>query len=155
VNQHLVSAHKNTMTSRRERILAMPGSSDQCCLGRCASRTCTRGDGLTRAFSGRLRRAIETDYTRAISSPEAPRPALCPAQASTAPMRQAAVVENDVQRMAAWAGQCAALARADPAADFVRLIWDEAKALLHERYSGSPRRGMSARSRVVIPAKLA
>ena len=30
---------------------------------------------MTRAFSGRLGRAIETDYTRAINSPEAPSPA--------------------------------------------------------------------------------
>ena len=35
-----------------------------------------------------------------------------PAQGGlTAPMRQAALAENDVQRMAAWAGQSAALAR--------------------------------------------
>ena len=45
-------------------------------------------------------------------------------------MRQAAVAENDVQRMAAWAGQSAALARAEPAADFVRRVWDEAQARL-------------------------
>jgi nitronate monooxygenase len=31
---------------------------------------------LTRAFSGRLGRAIETDYMRAINSPEAPDPLL-------------------------------------------------------------------------------
>jgi nitronate monooxygenase len=32
--------------------------------------------------------------------------------------------------MAAWAGQSAALARPEPAADFVRRIWAEAQALL-------------------------
>jgi nitronate monooxygenase len=86
---------------------------------------------LTCAFSGRLGRAIEIDYTRVINSPEAPRPAPYPAQGGlTASMRQAAVAENDIQRMAAWAGQSAALARAEPAADFVRRIWDEAQALL-------------------------
>jgi nitronate monooxygenase len=32
--------------------------------------------------------------------------------------------------MQAWAGQGAALARAEPAADFLRRIWDDAQALL-------------------------
>jgi nitronate monooxygenase len=86
---------------------------------------------LTRAFSGRLGRSIETDYTRAANSPEAPRPASYPAQGGlTAPMRQAALAANDVQRMAAWAGQSAALARPESAADFVGRIWAEAEALL-------------------------
>src|SRR5208337_5372652 len=63
------------------------------------------------------------------NSPEAPRPEPYPAQGGlTAPMRQAALAENDVQRMAAWAGQSAALARPEPAADFVRRIWAEAQA---------------------------
>lgn len=37
---------------------------------------------LTRAFSGRLGRSIETDYTRSANSPEAPRPASYPAYGS-------------------------------------------------------------------------
>jgi nitronate monooxygenase len=32
--------------------------------------------------------------------------------------------------MQAWAGQAAALARAEPAGDIVRRLWDEAAALL-------------------------
>jgi nitronate monooxygenase len=45
-------------------------------------------------------------------------------------MREAALREGDLQRMQAWAGQAAALARAEPAADLVRRIWAEAEALL-------------------------
>jgi nitronate monooxygenase len=45
-------------------------------------------------------------------------------------MRKAGQEANDIQRIAAWAGQSAALARPEPAADFVRRIWGEAQALL-------------------------
>ena len=48
----------------------------------------------------------------------------------TAAMREAATKENDVQRMQAWAGQSAALARAEPAEEVVARIWDEARKLL-------------------------
>jgi nitronate monooxygenase len=44
-------------------------------------------------------------------------------------MRQAGLAANDVQRIAAWAGQSAALARPEPAGDFVRHIWQETQAL--------------------------
>ena len=45
-------------------------------------------------------------------------------------MRQSGQESNDVQRIAAWAGQSAALARPEPASEFVRRIWEEAQALL-------------------------
>ena len=45
-------------------------------------------------------------------------------------MRAAAKREKDVERMQAWAGQSAALARAEPAADIVRRLWAEAQAML-------------------------
>src|SRR5437763_4445490 len=85
----------------------------------------------TRAFSGRLGRGIATDYARAAATPEAPRPAPYPVQRGlTTPMRDAAGRAGDVQRMQAWAGQAAALARPEPAADLVLRLWDEAQALL-------------------------
>jgi hypothetical protein len=57
-------------------------------------------------------------------------------------MRQAAVSENDVQRMAAWAGQSAALARAEPAANSSAVFGTKPRHSYHERRSGSPRHGM-------------
>ena len=86
---------------------------------------------LSRGFSGRAGRTIATDYVRAASAPDAPRPAPYPVQrALTAPMRAAALKEGDVQRMQAWAGQSAALARAEPAAALLARIWQDAQALL-------------------------
>ncbi len=85
----------------------------------------------TRGFSGRLGRAIATDYVRAAARPDAPAPAPYPVQRGlTTPMREAAARAGDVQRMQAWAGQAAALARPEPAGEVVRRLWEEAEALL-------------------------
>src|SRR5947209_7831784 len=68
---------------------------------------------------------------RAAAAPEAPRPAPYPVQRGlTTPMREAAAKSADVQRMQAWAGQAAALARREPAGEIVRRLWEEAEALL-------------------------
>jgi nitronate monooxygenase len=86
---------------------------------------------VTRAFSGRAGRSIATAYTRAAAHPNAPPPASYPVQRGlTQAMRSAAVKENDIERMQAWAGQSAGLAKALPAADVVRLLWDGAQELL-------------------------
>ena len=86
---------------------------------------------VTRAFSGRAGRSIATEYALAATKPEAPRPAPYPVQRGlTAGMREAAVATGDVQRMQAWAGQSAALARAIPAAELVAHLWAEAQRLL-------------------------
>ncbi len=86
---------------------------------------------VSRVFSGRAGRSIVTDYVRAATSAEAPAPAPYPVQRGlTAAMRAAAAKANDLQRMQAWAGQSAALARAEPAEHLTRRLWDEACSLL-------------------------
>jgi len=86
---------------------------------------------ISAAFSGRPGRSIANSYVRAASSREAPSPAPYPIQrALTAPMRADAAKAGDVDRMQMWAGQSAALARAEPAADLATRLWAEARALL-------------------------
>jgi nitronate monooxygenase len=86
---------------------------------------------MTRAFTGRLGRSIETDYVRAANSPDAPR------QASlSGPVRFNCDHAPDRTRheghspMQLWAGQSAAFARRVSAGDFVRRTWVQAEKLL-------------------------
>jgi nitronate monooxygenase len=89
------------------------------------------GTALTRAFTGRLGRAVATSFVIAAASPDAPPPAPYPVQRGlTAAMKAAGASAGDIQRMQVWAGQSAALGRAVPAGDLVAQIWDEARALL-------------------------
>jgi nitronate monooxygenase len=86
---------------------------------------------LSRVFSGRAGRSLATNYVRAATAPEAPAPAPYPVQRGlTAAMRAAALKEGDVQRMQAWAGQSAGLAKVEPAAQVVRRVWEGAQELL-------------------------
>jgi nitronate monooxygenase len=86
---------------------------------------------ITRAMTGRPARSIATEYVRAAMAPTAPLPAPYPVQRGlTQPMREAAAQANDVARMQAWAGQSARLARAEPAGEVVRRLWEETQALL-------------------------
>jgi len=94
-------------------------------------RTAPEDTTVTRAFSGRPGRSIATAYVRAAAAASAPPPAPHPVQRGlTAAMRAAALKENDIRRMQAWAGQSAALAKALPAGEVVRALWDGAQQLL-------------------------
>jgi nitronate monooxygenase len=86
---------------------------------------------VSRAFSGRPGRSIATDYAKAAAAPDAPEPAPYPIQRGlTNPMRLDAQQRGDLQRMQAWAGQSAALARNEPATAAAERIWNEARELL-------------------------
>ena len=94
-------------------------------------RTLPEDTMVTRAFSGRPGRSIATDYARAAAAADAPVPAPYPVQrALTAAMRTAGGAAGDVNRMQVWAGQSAVLARAEPAAEVVRSLWEGVRALL-------------------------
>jgi nitronate monooxygenase len=89
------------------------------------------GTMLSRVFSGRVSRAIATDYVRAATARDAPTPAPYPVQRGlTGPMREAGQKAGDIRRMQALGGQSAALARAEPAAQLATRLWQEAQALL-------------------------
>jgi nitronate monooxygenase len=85
----------------------------------------------TRALTGRLARAVATDFVKAAASPDAPPPAPFPVQHGlTTPMKAAGAAANDPQRMQLWAGQSAAMAKPIAAGALVREMWDEAKQYL-------------------------
>ncbi|SEO74188.1 NAD(P)H-dependent flavin oxidoreductase [Aquisalimonas asiatica] len=82
---------------------------------------------LTRALTGRAARAIATDFAQTMAAPTAPPARPYPVQRHlTGPMKQAGSDANDVHRMQAWAGQAAAMATTEPAADHVTGLWREA-----------------------------
>lgn len=81
-----------------------------------------RGTRLTRVFSGRPARGLVNDFMDAQRAAEAAVPAYPVQNALTAELRAAAGRAGDTGSMSLWAGQGAAMARALPAADLVRLL---------------------------------
>ena len=104
-------------------------ASDQAVKLRSGLRHIHRRGSNTKAFSGRLGRAIATDYVRAAI--HGPAPAPYPVQRGlTAGMRQAAQKSGDAERMQMWAGQSAKFAQAEPAGVIVQQLWEKASSLL-------------------------
>jgi nitronate monooxygenase len=86
---------------------------------------------LTRALTGRLARAVATDFVKAMGEPDAPRPLPYPVQRGlTAAMKESGAAAGDHHRMQLWAGQSAGLARAMPAGDLVSQLWRETVELI-------------------------
>lgn len=83
---------------------------------------------VTRAFSGRAGRGIATDY--ALAAMALPAAAYPVQRGLTAAMRKAALESGNLHAMQAWAGQSAAMARAEPAAQIVERLWSGASALI-------------------------
>jgi nitronate monooxygenase len=95
------------------------------------ARTAPEETIVSRVFSGRAGRSIATQYVKAATADDAPHPAPYPIQRGlTAPMRASAQQTGDIERMQAWAGQSAALAKSKPATELLQELWRDAQKIL-------------------------
>jgi nitronate monooxygenase len=84
---------------------------------------------VTRAYTGRTARAVSTAFLREWQRPDAPRAALFPDQAGLVGRWRAAKAPGiDTENY--FAGQAAALATTDPAAEVITRMWQEASMIL-------------------------
>jgi nitronate monooxygenase len=83
----------------------------------------------TRAYTGRPARAVSTAFLREWQSPEAPRPARWPDQLGLVNRWRAGDAPG-IEAGNYFAGQRAASATTDPAAEVVTRMWQEASALI-------------------------
>ncbi|MEU3186020.1 nitronate monooxygenase [Streptomyces sp. NPDC006923] len=83
----------------------------------------------TRAYSGRLARAVRTAYVMAWEEPGAPSPACFPDQLRLVSQWRRGTTDG-LDRSNYWAGQSAALATEEPAADVITRMWTSARGLL-------------------------
>ncbi len=91
------------------------------------ARTMPEDTVLTRAYSGRLARAVRNEWIDTVGDAALPYPAQ---RQAVAPLRSRALATGDESILQMWAGQAASLARAEPASHVVWRLWAEADRLL-------------------------
>jgi nitronate monooxygenase len=84
---------------------------------------------LTRAFSGRYARGLENRFMQMMQAVESEVPAYPVQNALTGSIRAAAAKSGDTELMSLWAGSAVNLARGMPAAELVRTLVAEMRAV--------------------------
>jgi nitronate monooxygenase len=85
---------------------------------------------LTRVYSGRYARGIENRFMREFRQTEKDVPAYPVQNALTGELRAASAKAGSADALSLWAGQGVNAIRERPAADLVRLLWDETREAL-------------------------